>query len=110
MEVFRKTFQLIRDESQQIDASKSKRRGVILVAPKHLSSMERPDPNKEEIAKLKSFWIECNFVSSSKKKQLMKMSFSPQKNLKEPFIEQLSRSIDEVMRKRLPISLIVVYN
>ena len=90
---------------------KKKGGGVALYVPKSLA----PKEFKFKESKLhtgESVWVECkkNFDKKCKKRQLINVSYSPNKNLMNTFLENLATSIDSIVGSFDSIILMGDYN
>ena len=65
-----------------------------------------------DAGKFESLWIECNLTNDTKKKQkqLINISYNPNKNFTACFLEELSTSIDHAITENKPINLLGDYN
>ena len=86
--------------------------GVMLFVPKSPNPKSRKDLNCMDACKFERLWIECNLTNDTKKKQkqLINISYNPNKNLTACFLEELSTSIDHAITKDKPITLLGDYN
>ena len=92
-----KIFKTFRTDRNKTCSIKTKGGGVMILVPKHLNPKERPDLNQIDPAYFESLWVECNLPGNGKKRQLINISYCPQKSLKVSFIEQLACSIDKAI-------------
>ena len=75
--------------------------------PKSLHPKERNDFSHLNQKVFESLWVEysLNNNSSMKQKQLINISYNPQKSLTDAFLEELSTSIDYAVVENKPITL-----
>ena len=75
---------------------KKKGGGVILAVPKSLNPKKRPDLSHMSKNIFECLWIECKLTNllSEKSRQLINISYNPQKKHYNSFLEELSTSID----------------
>ena len=61
---------------------------------------------------VESLWVECNFNNdpTNKNRQLINISYNPSKSLIDPFLEELSTSIDIAIVENKPITLMGDFN
>ena len=99
-------------ETFRIDRKTKKGGGIMLLVPKSLHPKERKDLNHLNQKLFESLWVECNLNnnSSMKRKQLINISYNPQKSLTDAFLEELSTSIDYAIVENKPITLMGDYN
>ena len=59
-----------------------------------------------------SLWVECNFNNdpTNKNRQIINISYNPSKSLIDPFLEELSTSIDIAIVENKPITLMGDFN
>ena len=105
-----KIFKTFRTDRNKTCSIKTKGGGVMILVPKHLNPKERPDLNQIDPAYFESLWVECNLPGNGKTRQLINISYCPQKSLKVFFIEQLACSIDKAITENLPITLMGDFN
>ena len=93
-------------------ALKEKGGGVMLVIPKSLNPKLRKDLNNLDKNLFESLWVECNLNNNTadKSKQLINISYNPKKSLMNPFLEQLSTSIDYAVTENKALTLMGDYN
>ena len=91
---------------------KTKGGGVMLLIPKTLNPKSRNDLNCMNKNQFESLWVECNFnIDPTKKnRQLINISYNPSKSLIDPFLEELSTSIDIAIVENKPITLMGDFN
>ena len=87
--------------------NKTKGGGVMLIIPKTLNPKSRNDLNCMNKNQFESLWVECNFNNDPtyKNRQLINISYNPSKSLIDPFLEELSTSIDIAIVENEPITL-----
>ena len=92
--------------------NKTKGGGVILIIPKTLNPKSRNDLNCMNKNQLESLWFECNLNNdpTNKMRQLIIISYNPSKSLFDPFLEELSTSIDTAIAENKPITLMGDFN
>ena len=86
--------------------------GAMIIVPKNLNPKLRKDLVHTNEHDFESLWIECNINNdvSNKKKQLINVSYNPNKALLNSFLEELSTSIDYAVTENKPITLMGDYN
>ena len=99
-------------ETFRIDRKTKKGGGIMLLVPISLHRKDRKDINHLNQKVFESLWVECslNNNSSMKRKQLINISYNPQKSLTDAFLEELSTSIDYAVVENIPITLMGDYN
>ena len=80
--------------------------GAMIIVPKNLNPKLRKDLVHTNEHDFESLWIECNINNdvSNKKKQLINVSYNPNKALLNSFLEELSTSIDYAVTENKPIT------
>ena len=76
----------------------------MIIVPKNLNPKLRRDLVHTNELDFESVWIECNINNdvSNKKKQLINVSYNPNKALLNIFLEELSTSIDYAITENKP--------
>ena len=93
--------------------NKTKGGGVyMLIIPKTLNPKSRNDLNCMNKNQFESLRVECNFNNdpTNKNRQLINISYNPSKSLIDPFLEELSTSIDIAIVENKPITLMGDFN
>ena len=102
-----KTFRADRDTPTQECGG-----GVILRFPSSLNPKLLNDLNYMNEKNFESLWIECsvNNNSPNKQKQLINVSYNPNKSQYHQFLEELSISIDHAIVENKPLTIMGGYN
>lgn len=90
-------------------SSKKRGGGVLLAVPRVLNPIQRQDLNSNS-GDFESQWVECHLDEKGKQKQLINLSYNPNKSLGEEFLEQLTSSIDKAIKENKTIVLMGDYN
>ena len=97
-----KTFRADRKHTKKMRGS-----GAMIIVPKNLNPKLRRDLVHSNELDFESVWIECNINKdvSNKKKQLINVSYNPNKALLNTFLEELSTSKDFAITENKLITL-----
>ena len=84
----------------------------MLIFPSSLNPKVRNDLDYLNKKKFERLWIECsvNNNSANKQKQLMNVSYNPNKSLYHQFLEELSVGVDHAIVENKPLTIMGDYN
>ena len=108
--ILSETHILFRNDRKQ--TKKQKGGGVALYVPKRLSPREMKNLNLFDENNFESLWIECkkNYQSKSNDKMLINITYCPQKNLHNQFLDELALNLDNAISVCNSVYLMGDYN
>lgn len=98
-------FKVFRCDRDKVATKKKKGGGVLLLVPRSVNPKRRDDLNLFTV--FESVWVEYNIGSA---KQLINISYCPNKQYANTFLDELAKNIDNAIVENKPLTLIGDYN